>query len=186
MFSKKVVLGFGVAMLLVFSTVIPALASMAPEEVKMEGVVQSVDLTAGTFTLLMQDGSTVTITAPTGFDLSLLVVGDTLEAKGFAGPDGVITFTEIETQATQFEVEDASTSGPDDGAQTEVNDINDDNGGQAEVEDESNDIGDDNGGQNEVQSNDDHGSDSHQDSDSNSGSSSSHDGGSDSSSSNDD
>jgi hypothetical protein len=162
MFSKKVVLGMGAAMLIVFSTVVPAFASMAPEEVKMEGTVQSVDLATSTFTLLLQDGSTATVTAPAGFDLSTLVVGDTVEAKGTAGADGVVTITKIETSTVEFEVE----------VESEFHDVNDDNGGQGEVEDESNDINDDNGGQGEVENNDDHGGDSHQDSDSQSGSNS--------------
>lgn len=136
MFLKKVFLGMGVAMLVVFSAAIPAYASMAPDDVKVEGTVQSIDFVAGTFTVLTEEGVEVTVDAPDGFDLNLLVLGAFVEAKGTAGLDDVINANEIETQdGTEFEVEDEAENVDDDDA-GEVEDEN-------EVEDESQDDIDD-------------------------------------------
>lgn len=106
---KKALLGLGLILMMAFSFVIPTLASPISEgeEAKAEGTIQSVDTTAGSFTVLTEDGTEVVVYAPEGFDLSLLVVGERIEAEGVIGLDGLFAASEIELEdGTEFEVED--------------------------------------------------------------------------------
>lgn len=105
---RKVFLGIAVMLMLAFTSIIPAFASDPEGQgVKAEGTIQSVDTTAGSFTILTEDGSEVMMFAPEGFDITLLVVGEQVEAEGIAGPDGLIAALEIELQdGTEFEVDD--------------------------------------------------------------------------------
>ncbi len=122
---KKGLLGLGMVLMLAFSFAIPALASTISEGelVKAEGTIQSVDIATGSFTVLAEDGSVVTVYAPEGFDLTLLVVGDQVEAKGTIGTDGLFAASEIELQdGTDFDVEDADQTEIEDADQNEVED----------------------------------------------------------------
>jgi hypothetical protein len=106
---KKSLLGLGLVLMLAFSFVIPTFASTVSEGqiVKAEGTIQSVDPATGSFDVLQADGTVVTVYAPEGFDLTLLVVGDQVEAKGVVGADGLFAASEIELQdGTEFDVED--------------------------------------------------------------------------------
>ena len=106
---KKLTLGLGLCLMLAFSFIIPTFASLDSEgdEVKVEGTIQSVDTTAGSFAVLAEDGTTVTVFAPEGFDLTLLVVGDYIEVEGTIGADGLFAASELELQdGTEFEVDD--------------------------------------------------------------------------------
>ncbi len=131
---KKGLLGLGMVLMLAFSFAIPALASTISEGelVKAEGTIQSVDTLTGSFTVLAEDGSVVTVYAPEGFDLTLLVVGDPIEAKGTIGTDGLFAASEIDLQnGTDFDVEDANQTEIEDDTETEIEDAD-----QNEVEDQ--------------------------------------------------
>jgi|SRR3990170_861602 len=121
---KKSLLGLGLVLVMAFAFVIPTLASPVPdgEELKAEGIIQSVDAVAGSFTVLTEDSTEVVVYAPEGFDLALLVVGDHVEAEGILGLDGLFAATEIELQdGTEFEVDD---------------EVEDDDAGEAEDDDD--------------------------------------------------
>src|SRR3989304_7911019 len=140
---KKGLLGLGLILMLAFSFVIPTFASTISEGelVKAEGTIQSVDTLTGSFTVLTEDGSVVTVYAPEGFDLTLLVVGDHVEAKGPVGTDGLFAASEIELQdGTEFDVddvedvedvEDEDVDEVDDADETEIEDDT-----ETEIEDE--------------------------------------------------
>ena len=143
---KKGLLGLGLILMLAFSFVIPTFASTISEGelVKAEGTIQSVDTLTGSFTVLTEDGSVVTVYAPEGFDLTLLVVGDQIEAKGTVGTDGLFAASEIELQdGTDFDVEDAEdVDEVEDADETEIEDdteteIEDDTETEIEDEDEN-------------------------------------------------
>ena len=121
---KKALFGMGLVLVMAFAFVIPTLASPVPdgEELKAEGIIQSVDAVAGSFTVLTEDSTEVVVYAPEGFDLALLVVGDHVEAEGILGLDGLFAATEIELQdGTEFEVDD---------------EVEDDDAGEAEDDDD--------------------------------------------------
>ena len=143
---KKGLLGLELLLMLAFSFVIPAFASTVSEgqNVKAEGTIQSVDTLTGSFTVLTEDGTVVTVYAPEGFDLNLLVVGDIVEAKGVVGPDGLFASTEIELQdGTEFDVEDIEdVDEVEDAEETEIEDEDqDEDENEVENEDEDNDEG---------------------------------------------
>ena len=162
---KKVFLGSVVVMVMAFTTVIPALAQIPEEEVKVEGTVQSIDFVAGTFTILTEDGTEFTVDAPDGFDLNLLVLGTKVEAEGLTGLDNMVAAFEIELHdGSEFEVEDEAEDVDDDDAGDVEDDDDLDDDDQDDVdEDEQEDVDDDHGG--------DSGSD-HEDDDDRSGSNS--------------
>lgn len=160
---KKGLLGLGLVLMLAFSFVIPTFASTVSEGelVKAEGTIQSVDTLTGSFTVLTEDGSVVTVYAPEGFDLTLLVVGDQIEAKGTVGTDGLFAASEIELQdGTEFDVEDVEdVDEVEDADETEIEDDT-----ETEIEDEDeNEVEDED--ENEIEDSEDSG-DSEQDEDS--------------------
>lgn len=109
--------------MLAFTFIIPAFASPITEgeRVHVEGTVQSVDLAAGSFTVLAEDGTQVTVVSPEGFDLSTLIVGSNVEVKGAIAPDGNLAASEIELEdGAEFEVEE-----PDDEDAGEIEDAED-------------------------------------------------------------
>src|SRR3989304_4559033 len=135
---KKGLLGLGLILMLAFSFVIPTFASTISEGElgKAEGTIQSVDTLTGSFTVLTEDGTVVTVYAPEGFDLTLLVVGDQIEAKGTVGTDGLFAASEIELQdGTDFDVEDAEDV--DEVEDTDKTEIEDDTETEIEDEDEN-------------------------------------------------
>jgi hypothetical protein len=115
--------------MLAFSFIIPTFASLDSEgeEDKAEGIIQSVDALTGSFTVLAEDGATVTVFAPEGFDLTLLVVGDHIEVEGTVGLDGLFAASELELQdGTEFEVEDEVEVEDDDLDEDEDDDLDED------------------------------------------------------------
>ncbi len=170
---KKVFLGSVVVMVMAFTTVIPALAQIPEEEVKVEGTVQSIDFVAGTFTILTEDGTEFTVDAPDGFDLNLLVLGTKVEAEGLTGLDNMVAAFEIELHdGSEFEVEDEAEDIDDDDA----GDVEDDDAGDVEDDDDLDDDDQDDVDEDEQEDvDDDHGGDSgsdHEDDDDRSGSNS--------------
>ncbi len=139
---KKGLLGLGMVLMLAFSFAIPAFASTISEGelVKAEGTIQSVDTLSGSFTVLAEDGTVVTVYAPAGFDLTLLVVGDQVEAKGSIGTDGLFAASEVELQdGTDFDVEDADETEIEGDTETEIEDDTEteiEDADQNEVEDQ--------------------------------------------------
>ena len=132
---KKGLLGLGLVLMLAFSFVIPTFASTVSEGelVKAEGTIQSVDTLTGSFTVLTEDGTVVTVYAPEGFDLTLLVVGDQIEAKGTVGTDGLFAASEIELQdGTEFDVDDVE-----DVEDEDVDEVEDEDETEIEDEDET-------------------------------------------------
>jgi hypothetical protein len=163
MMLKKGLLGLGLLLMLAFSFVIPAFASTVSEgqSVKAEGTIQSVDTLTGSFAVLTEDGTVVMVYAPEGFDLNLLVVGDSVEAKGVLGSDGLFAAVEIELQdGTEFDVEDIEdVDEVEDAEETEIEDET-----ETEIEDEDDDLDDDEDeGEDEGEDDDDSGSDSEDD-----------------------
>ncbi|MCL5429655.1 MAG: hypothetical protein M1347_07665 [Chloroflexi bacterium] len=161
---KKVFMGLGAVMVMVFATVMPAFASIPAEEVKVEGIVQSIDFVARTFTLLTEDGTEFTVDAPDGFDLALLTLGAKVEAQGSSNFDTVISASEIELQdGTEFEVEDETEDvGDDDSGEVEdesQDDVDDDD--QDEVDEDHDDDSDDDEDRSGSNSGSDHEDDSH-------------------------
>ncbi len=76
-----------IAVLLVAAFVVtPAFAK--PSVIK--GEVQTINTGDNTITVLTQKGDTITVVAPTGFDLSTLVIGDQVVVKGTLQNDGSI------------------------------------------------------------------------------------------------
>ena len=146
---KKALFGMGLVLVMAFAFVIPTLASPVPEgeEIKTEGIIQSVDTVAGTFTVLTEDGAEVVVYSPEGFDLSLLVIGERIEAEGVAGLDGLFAATEIELQdGTEFEVEDddaVEVEDDDDLDEDEDDDLDEDEDDDEDDEDEGDDDDDD-------------------------------------------
>lgn len=67
------------AFTLVLFTVIPAFAAT---DAAVSGTVLSIDAVAGTFQIGTEAGDTLTVTPPTGFDLTTLMVGDVLAIEG--------------------------------------------------------------------------------------------------------
>ncbi|MEX2162574.1 MAG: DUF5666 domain-containing protein [Anaerolineales bacterium] len=87
---KKLTMGMCLAVVLLAVAAFPALA-----QTSVTGIVQSVDETSGTFTILTAEGETLTVTAPEGTDLSTLTVGATVEVTGEAAEDGTLVATGI-------------------------------------------------------------------------------------------
>ena len=54
------------------------------------GTVTAIDLVAGTFTFVTKEGLTFTVTAPEGFDLTTLKVGDVIILNGLQGVDTIL------------------------------------------------------------------------------------------------
>ena len=139
---KKLCLGLGLGLMLAFSFIIPTFASLDSEgeEDKAEGIIQSVDALTGSFTVLAEDGATVTVFAPEGFDLTLLVVGDHIEVEGTVGLDGLFAASELELQdGTEFEADDEVEEEEDEGEGED----DDDSGGDDSGDDESEEGDDD-------------------------------------------
>lgn len=139
---KKSLLGLGLVLMMAFSFAIPALASPVSEgqSVQVEGVIQSVDTVTGSFTVLAADGTTTTVYTPEGFDLTLLVVGDTIKVEGAVGADRLFAASEITLQdGTEFDVDDVELEDAEDEEETEVEDAD-----ETEIEDEDeNEVEDD-------------------------------------------
>jgi hypothetical protein len=131
--------------MLAFSFIIPVFASLDSEgeETKAEGTIQSVDATTASFTVLAEDGATVTVFAPEGFDLTLLVVGDHIEVEGTVGLDGLFAASELELQdGTEFEVDDEVEEEDGDLDDDEVDDLDEDEDDDLD-EDEDDDLDED-------------------------------------------
>jgi len=76
--NKKILGAAAILILMAFST-IPAFAAT---DTTVTGTVLSVDTTAGTFQIGTENGDTLTVTPPAGFDLTTLTVGDTVAIQG--------------------------------------------------------------------------------------------------------
>ncbi|HKI91852.1 MAG TPA: DUF5666 domain-containing protein, partial [Gaiellaceae bacterium] len=69
----------------------------ANADVKVEGTVSALD--AGSLTITSAEGgSPVRFTIPSGFDVSGIAVGDTVDAKGVANADGSVTLAQLDAK----------------------------------------------------------------------------------------
>ncbi len=75
---------------LLTETSIAATQVMVFEPREFLGTVTAIDLTTGTFTFVSEDGITYTVTAPMGFDLTTLKVGDIIILNGLMGSDTIL------------------------------------------------------------------------------------------------
>ena len=89
---KKTILGMILALALLATVAAPALAQ---ESTTLAGTVQSVDMVAGSFSILTTEGTALTVIPPAGYDLTILTVGALVELKGAMAEDGSFVATLI-------------------------------------------------------------------------------------------
>jgi hypothetical protein len=97
---KKVFLGLSLALVLVFATVLPAMA----EEVTKVGVINSIDGVGGTFTMTTAEAEVLVVTPPAGFDFTSIAVGDTVSVSGDSDGAGNLAATSVAAEATEATV----------------------------------------------------------------------------------
>ncbi len=72
-----------------------AATSVSETSSTVTGVVQSIDYTTCTFTILTSEGTTLTVTAPEGTDCSGILLGTTVELTGTLNADGTFSVTGV-------------------------------------------------------------------------------------------
>jgi hypothetical protein len=77
--------------------------SLTPTESTVTGVVQSIDYTTCTFTLLTSEGTTFTATLPEGTDCSGILLGTTVQITGILNEDGTFSANGVALVPTEIE-----------------------------------------------------------------------------------
>lgn len=88
---NKSILGISISLILLVSAVIPAMAQEGTTDTTIQGIIQSIDGSTCSFTILTAEGTTITATLPEGTDCSTLVVGDNIEVTGTLNEDGTLS-----------------------------------------------------------------------------------------------
>lgn len=82
---------------LTLGSLAPAAAAPALGEI-FEGTVTAIDSEAGTLTLELEDGTSLVVIVPVGFDFTTILLGDTVRVNGEVQSDGSVLAEEIENE----------------------------------------------------------------------------------------